>query len=45
MYKKIFSIIYNYKSYKEFFNHLAEQVINLCRANGKEYYIKSGPEK
>lgn len=31
-----------YKGYKQFFNELAQQVINFCDAAGKQYHIKTG---
>ena len=31
-----------YKDHKKFFNELAQQVINFCLANDKEYFIKTG---
>ncbi|MGN0805327.1 MAG: radical SAM protein [Candidatus Coproplasma sp.] len=31
-----------YKAHKEFFNTLAQQVINFCTANDKDYHIKTG---
>lgn len=31
-----------YKGYKQFFNDLAQRVINFCEANGKQYHIKTG---
>lgn len=31
-----------YKNHKEFFNELAQRVIDYCIATGKEYHIKSG---
>ena len=31
-----------YKNHKSYFNELAEQVIEYCKANGKQYHIKDG---
>ncbi len=31
-----------YKDYKAFFNQAAEQVIDFCKRNGKQYHIKDG---
>ena len=31
-----------YKDHKAYFNELAEQVIEYCKANGKQYHIKDG---
>ena len=31
-----------YKQHKKFFNELAQQVIDFCVANGKNYHIKTG---
>ena len=31
-----------YKAHKKFFNELAQQVIDFCIANGKDYHIKTG---
>jgi DNA repair photolyase len=31
-----------YKNYKEFFNETAQQVIDFCKKNNKEYHIKDG---
>lgn len=31
-----------YKEHKKFFNELAQQVIDFCIANGKDYHIKTG---
>lgn len=31
-----------YKDHKNYFNELAEQVIEYCQANGKQYHIKDG---
>lgn len=31
-----------YKDHKNFYNKLARRVIEYCKANGKEYYIKKG---
>ena len=31
-----------YKDYKTFFNQAAEQVIDFCKRNGKQYHIKDG---
>lgn len=31
-----------YKDYKAFFNKAAEQVIDFCKKNGKQYHIKDG---
>lgn len=31
-----------YKGYKEFFNDMAQQVIEYCERTGKEYHIKDG---
>lgn len=31
-----------YKDHKKFFNELAQQVIDFCLANDKEYFIKTG---
>lgn len=43
-------LIYNkkvseYKEHKKFFNELAQQVIDFCIANVKDYHIKTGTIK
>ena len=36
------SEVTKYKTHKTFFNNLAEQTIEFCKVNNKEYYIKKG---